>query len=637
MPAKRNPFGLYLSLCTIVLLVMSFSGCGDSGAPSAGTDNSIKSVAAGTPWLVSETTRLSELTIAEGASVIAPEGHSVTLTVDGVETGIKPGTYKGDIVLTVTKDIVATQTTFGQSSTFKLRAAVDVENGVYTAEKSVAAAAVGGTVTNTSATDVSISSTGEKFNGIIVSGNSTYAIDHPKIRFTGNGLNDFAGVGAGILVKDSSNVTVNRADIINDGVVRLAICANGNSTLTVNDSDIETGSPELPKTVVGMMSVPWMLGLTGTCRATMATESATVNYNYTCIRAKGWGALSTDAVQNVKLNATGCTIETVDSGYGAYADGNSVDTFSGCIFNVKDYALIMTQGSGVFTDGTVVNSGRFGVMNHSGRGGEKLTIERGCVFNTGEAAILVKSSAPDILVDSSTFNSKNGIILQAMINDDPDAGGPGGGGPGGEPGGGAPPSGGMPSGSGGGAPRAAMSEGTSPAGGMPPGSGMQGGTGGTGGGGSSDVHATFKNSTLHGDIITSMTQLGDMIVSFENVTITGAITTATWKSQLDIEGIDAKSFGAFSTEGYKYAHLIGQGTKTYCATEDEHGLSVSLDGKSTWVVDKTSYLTELTLLKGAVIKAPEGSSVTLMVNGKKAAIKAGTYKGKIELRVAQGA
>lgn len=42
-----------------------------------------------------------EYTIVEGATIIAPEGKTVTMTVDGVETAMVPGTYRGTVVLTV--------------------------------------------------------------------------------------------------------------------------------------------------------------------------------------------------------------------------------------------------------------------------------------------------------------------------------------------------------------------------------------------------------------------------------------------------------------------------------------------------------------------------------------------------------
>ena len=42
-----------------------------------------------------------EYTIAEGATLIAPEGKRLTITVDGAETPPVPGTYRGQVVITV--------------------------------------------------------------------------------------------------------------------------------------------------------------------------------------------------------------------------------------------------------------------------------------------------------------------------------------------------------------------------------------------------------------------------------------------------------------------------------------------------------------------------------------------------------
>ncbi len=52
-------------------------------------------------WTVTGTSYITGLTIADGASVAAPEGKKLTMTVDGAETPVAPGTYKGKIVLTV--------------------------------------------------------------------------------------------------------------------------------------------------------------------------------------------------------------------------------------------------------------------------------------------------------------------------------------------------------------------------------------------------------------------------------------------------------------------------------------------------------------------------------------------------------
>jgi hypothetical protein len=52
-------------------------------------------------WVVTGTSYITALNLAEGATVAAPAGKTLTMTVDGVETAIVPGSYAGKIVLTV--------------------------------------------------------------------------------------------------------------------------------------------------------------------------------------------------------------------------------------------------------------------------------------------------------------------------------------------------------------------------------------------------------------------------------------------------------------------------------------------------------------------------------------------------------
>jgi hypothetical protein len=117
----------------------------------------------------------------------------------------------------------------------------------------------------------------------------------------------------------------------------------------------------------------------------------------------------------------------------------------------------------------------------------------------------------------------------------------------------------------------------------------------------------------------------------EKAEITGAITTAVGTHAVGKNG--EKLVMQDKTDLY---YLIGEETDAYCATNEKYGMIVSLDSASKWVVDKSSYLNSLTIAEGAAISAPEGSTVTMTVNGVKKPIKAGTYKGKIVLTVTKG-
>jgi hypothetical protein len=587
------------------MLMISFSAA--EGTALAADTN--KTLNPGSSWVINETTNLSSLTIA-GGTIKAAEGYSLTMTVDNVETAIKPGVYKGNIVLTLTT--VAIKKDASHQTQFNLRTGIYLENGKYVPEKSVAAAVVGGTVTDTSIKDVKITSVGEEFNGIIATGDSKafYSISNPVINLTGNGADDFAGIGAGIMSDGNADVTVSKASIITNGCARSAIFVGGSSTMHVNDSNIEVGSPALPEGYKDVFTeggkyffrVPFMLGLAGTCRATNIVDKVkAVEYTNTHIKAQGWGAMSIDGGDKTLLTATKCTIETIESGYGAYAIGGSVDKFSGCTFNVADMAMIGTGGSGVFTDGTVVNSRRFGVMFH---GSGDLTIDKGSVFNTKSTVIQLKSPGHNIVVDNAKLNAENGIIIQVMPNDDPNA-------------------------------RSSHSSAESARGGDAPAAGVEGTAprpeGPTGTAVppvvSSDVNATFRNATLKGDIINGNTVASPVNVTFEKATITGAITTATVINSI---GPNGEEITMKTPQLYK---LIGEVTNTYCATADKYGMTVSLDANSKWVVDKTSYLTGLTVAQGGAITAPKGYSVIMTVDGVKKTIGAGSYNGKIVLTV----
>ena len=52
-------------------------------------------------WIVTGTSYITALTLAQGALVEAPAGKTLRVTVDGKETELVPGTYTGKIVLTV--------------------------------------------------------------------------------------------------------------------------------------------------------------------------------------------------------------------------------------------------------------------------------------------------------------------------------------------------------------------------------------------------------------------------------------------------------------------------------------------------------------------------------------------------------
>jgi hypothetical protein len=611
MQLKKNRITIGVSS----ILIMSVLSACDSDEPnvvSLPEESITLTVAAEESLEITETTSVDELTISDGGTLSASEGNSLTLTVDGVETEILAGSYSGDVVLTVTSQIPVV---YSDSITNYFRTAVYVEDGLYIVDKSVAAAATNGSVSDTQAMDLDITSVGPNFNGIMVTSsegntdNFTYSIDNPVINFTGNGGNDFAGYGSAIMSSGYADVRVDNATITTTGAIRTAIFVGGNSTMTVNDSTIETYNGAIPEDYTfnvdlgRMMEAPWMLGITGNVRSTNLVKDGTAYYINSSITSQAWGALSTDDTNSPRLYCLNSNIKTIDSGYGAYSIGGALDYFSGCTLDVADYGIIMAApGSATFTDFSVVNSNRIGVMLHSGSG--TLIIENGTTFNTLESVIQAKSSFPTVIVDNANLNTQNGIILEMFNNDDPY-----------------------------GAYLQSLSTGDSgDAGGDAP---ADDSSSLNDGGSASTLQASILNTTVVGDIINGNTVNGGLVLSFKNTSLTGAITT-TISSPAYLEYYDdgAAFFAAVvATDNYEGYNLIGQVSHTYSATTDDNGISLSLDSSSAWVVDTTSYISNLTLAEGSSITAPDGYGVVMTVDGVVTAITAGSFTGAITLTV----
>jgi hypothetical protein len=416
-----------------------------------------------------------------------------------------------------------------------------------------------GSVSDTGAEGIKILSREGWFNGVIITGDdkSACSLVNPMIILAGNGGDDATGRGHGIMASGNTEVFIENARLYSAGAHRSAVFAGGRSILHVTDSQIEVRNGPLATGDAGedILEAPWHLGITGNCRATCLTGRAAANYTDTRIKAQGWGALSTDSPDEIRLTVTGCLIETEESGYGACSTGSGIHTYSGCTFDVADYGVVFGgDATHIITDRTEMNSRRVGVLMHAGTGG-RLVIEQGSVLNTGGSVIQVRGRGGEILVDGAVLNTESGVVLQAM--------------PGGDP----------------------MHE-----------------PGGENGG---SVNAVFRNTVLTGDIINSRTDAGPMNVIFENATITGAITTAAMEpSEQSKSGYDARF-------------------------EDPWGVSVSLDETSSWIVDKTSYLTRLDIAKNRSVTAPYGYRVTMTVNGKAAHLNAGRYDGEIVLTVSR--
>jgi hypothetical protein len=614
-------------------------------------------VGPGQTYTVAHTTRLRSLTLDHGASIVAPAGDSLTLTVNGVETGqalpstyatstaLLPGTYRGYVVLTVTAD----NTVPWQGLNFLLRQGLYVDAGGVEPGESVFSNVLGGRVGDTRADGITLLSNGQAYDGVYVN-NGTYTLNHPNISLDGNGRSDFIGDGAAIVGNGpATRLVVNHARIDNTGTVRTGIVADNGANVIVKDSTIRTSDGPLPAGYTPtidlgyMMQVPWMLSIGGDVRATNLLGTDTkATYIKSKIISQGWGALSTDSGMDGILSAIDSYVANYgdEGGYGSYAIGNATENFLGDTFDVGTYATINRGGAVHYGDSTpaavaalntsldlgltrrelaripdrptVVHSRRFGFMWH---GEGSLAIDGGTIVDSQESTFLDKGQAIQVSVDGSRgvrLNPGNGILMQVMENDDP----------------GPVPSTSVPGRDCGAPPGCLINTGvyTEPTG-TPSPAGYD-----TTEPQSGDAVATFSNIALHGDFYNGIrgNEPGgpfgpglaglNMDLTFDNASIDGVISAATTHHLVS----------PISSANYQDLGEVTNGPSPVI----NNGVIVALQGRSNWIVPGTSYLSSLSIGSAASVVAPAGKTLTMTVNGTPTAITPGrTYTGNIELTI----
>ncbi|MGV1008295.1 MAG: hypothetical protein ACOYBY_06765 [Dermatophilaceae bacterium] len=608
-----------------------------------------RTVVTGATWVVPERTCLRSLTLQEGGTITAPTGYSVTLTVNGVETGqrlvttkgtataIQPGTYRGHIVLTLT---VATSVTWpvpGPPGTpplsFPLRQALWVGPGGVDESRSVLAAVVGGRTTASSARDITVRSRGEGFNGVYVK-DATYTLARARLSLVGNGRYDFVGAGAAVVASGAATrLLVKDTTITNEGAVRTGLVATDGSNVIVKDSTIRTHDGVLPSdfqpTIFPgqMRSAPWMLGIVGNVRATnLAGANTKATYIGSDVSSTGWGVLSTDSVSNGQLTAINSRISTGSEGYGTYADGQSVtDRFLGTTFTVDDYAAISTGGDVHFGDSgkdavsalnaaldlrltplelahlpvqnTVVRSNRFGVMWHGGGqpnvDGGTVSIDGGTVVDTAKTTFVDKGLQVALTVDGSEgarLHAGNGVIWQLMDSDDP---GP------------------------------VVVKGDLVNQGVyhePTDAPVKDPTFDVTTAHPDDAVANLRHITVRGDFYNGLRATKNLVLTLDGAAVTGVLSSSSARHAM----------GTITSADYKQ---ISEVTNTVGATVN-NGVVVSLPSGSTWTATGTSYLSRLAVSADSSVRAADGRRVSMTVDGVPTAIVPGqTHSGAIVVTV----
>ena len=367
--------------------------------------------------VLSESAACDELTIGEGSSIAAENGV-VVLTVNGVQRQLAPGTYKGDVKLSVSGGVRLEITDHGRKVTHVMPTAISIADGQYRQEESTPAAVLSGAVGDGAAAGITVVSRGDNFGGIYVGGKGRYVIDDATFDLVGNGANDGFGYGAAIAVRGEAEVQINRARVHNVGSIRTALVACEHSAVEVNDSVFSCKDGNRNNYVHAMTKAPWMLGIKGRVRATNTQDYATVTYNRCEITAENWGALSTDGTEAVTLKLNDSTIKTETSGYGTYVMGNKCRTdFSHCIIQVADYgAICCSGGTCTITNGSQVISRKNAVMAHRG---DATILVSDSTLSSKRELFFFKDAGGTLELDRVEAHSDLGVIVQSIKDDDP--------------------------------------------------------------------------------------------------------------------------------------------------------------------------------------------------------------------------
>ena len=199
------------------------------------------------------------------------------MTVGGVETAIKQGTYNGNIVLTVTPKLTTNPSSYTGRGIDNYRTGIYIDKTGLVKSQSVLAAVKGKNVTSTSAENIKITSNSDNFTGIMVNG-ADYTIKHSTFNFNsnsdGSNVSDFNGYGAVISAYNDAKVTLDDVTINSWGVARVSLFVDNYADALVTDSKINVWGGTLydgyknNADMATMVAPPWVLGITGNARGT---------------------------------------------------------------------------------------------------------------------------------------------------------------------------------------------------------------------------------------------------------------------------------------------------------------------------------------------------------------------------------
>lgn len=415
------------------------------------------------------------------------EKKLITMIKDGVEIPFSQQ-YLGEAEVYTTTPLDRPHTSVHARGVEPFRAAIWVDKDGIVEDRSVTAALRGGEPTQTELTDAELHTTSDDFALLVLDGGE-YTLKNIKVsapsQADGKTTNDFSGIGALVNCWAGSKLVMENVEMDVTGCIRPCVFVDNNSHVLVKNSHLHSlggTNYEGCRSVASISdcaSVPWVLGLTGNCRATqLMGNCASATYVNCDIASGNWGALSTDNGADVTLTLIDSRTEnkTMDeanpytrrfgSGYASYIISNARERFYGAQLNAGTYIGICRGGhaeyrssNGTFSitpmmhvltgrpkewnfyaeewlepfdtrpetkpvfegiEGkgqiTVARSDGFGWMAHGSD--NEIVVTDGTVVETDSAVFLHKAGNVRFVIDNAKVSSADKVLVQLIDDDD---------------------------------------------------------------------------------------------------------------------------------------------------------------------------------------------------------------------------
>ena len=314
----------------------------------------------------------------------------------------------------------------GMTAPSKATPAVYVENGKLSPGNSKTGAVTAGSVGDTSASGVKITTSEGDVGGVFVKGPGTeYLLADANIDLSGDGvgsggLGPAQGCEAGV-EQGYATLTIRNCTITTSGRSRNATSATNHGILKVYNSTLAAyGVPFTPDVNSRVMQ---LVGIDGNSRCHVTMGNSYSYFYYSTIISGGWGALSMDCSDGFAYQEVNhCKVRTITSGYGTYSDNGCHNYVNSCDFDVASMAgVIEGEADLTFKDTKAKCGSYFALIRGGGVPGHVGTLSvTGGDIACKSAGILVKSANANILLDGVKFNSESGILLKSATDLDPD-------------------------------------------------------------------------------------------------------------------------------------------------------------------------------------------------------------------------